>query len=75
MPEMVKNAKKAKKAKHLQGANAQSATTKAYPINMAGANKGGRRCSPPGATGQNEGRPADCALRLNPPHSVRMAGV
>ena len=45
---MVKNAKEAKKAKHLQGANTQSATTKAYPINMAGAKKGGRRCSPPG---------------------------
>ena len=48
MPKMLTNAKKAKEANRLQGANAQSATTKAYSITMAGAKKGGRRWSPPG---------------------------
>ena len=47
MPKMVKYVKK---ANHLQGANAQSATTKAYSNTMAGAKKGGRRWSPPGVT-------------------------
>ena len=42
------NAEKAKKANHLQGADAQGATPKAYSTSMAGAKKGGRRWSPPG---------------------------
>ena len=49
MPEITenarnaKNAKNAKKANNLQGANAQSVTTKAYSTTMARATKGGRR--------------------------------
>ena len=46
----AKNAKNAKKANHLQGANAQSATTKAYSTTMGRARKGGRRWSPRGVT-------------------------
>ena len=37
----AKNAKKAKKANLVQGANAQSATTKAYSAAMGKAKKGG----------------------------------
>ena len=44
----AKKAKKAKKANRLQGANAQSATAKAYSTTMGRAKKGGRRWSPPG---------------------------
>ena len=44
----AKKAKKAKKANLLQGANAQSATTKAYSTTMGKAKKGGRRWSPLG---------------------------
>ena len=47
-PKILEIAKKAKKANHLQGANAQSATTKAYSTTMARAKKGGRRWSLPG---------------------------
>ena len=43
----AKRAKKDKKANLLQGANAQSATTKAYSTTMGWAKKGGRRWSPP----------------------------
>ena len=49
-PKMPKIVKYVKKANHLQGANAQSATTKSYSTTMAGAKKGGRRWSPPGVT-------------------------
>ena len=44
----AKNDKKAKKANLLQGANAQSATTKAYSTTMGRAKKGGRRWSTQG---------------------------
>ena len=45
---MFKNVEKAKKASRLQGANAISATTKAYSISMAGAKNDGRRWSAEG---------------------------
>ena len=44
----AKKAKKAKKANFLQGANAQSATAKAYSTTMGRAKKCGRRWSPQG---------------------------
>ena len=56
MPPEIYNAKNAKKAKQatkanlLQGANAQSATTKTYSTTMGWAKKGGRRWSPRGVT-------------------------
>ena len=49
-PKMPKMVKYVKKASHLQGPNAQSATTRAYSTTMAWAKKGGRRWSPPGVT-------------------------
>ena len=58
MPPKIYDAKKAKRAKNaknanlLQGANAQSATTKAYSTTMGWAKKGGRRWSPPGGYNQ-----------------------
>ena len=58
----AKKAKKAKKANLLQGANAQSATTKAYSTTMAEAKNGGRRWAPPGG------------LQLNPPPTEGGAG-
>ena len=67
MPPKIYNAKKAKRAKKdkkaylLQGANAQSATTKAYSTTMGWAKKGGRRWSPPGG--------------YNPPPTVGGNGV
>ena len=54
MPPKIYNAKNAKKVKKVkkanlrQGANAKSATTKAYSTTMGRATKGGRRGSPPG---------------------------
>ena len=59
----AKNAKKAqeaKKANLLQGANAQSATTKAYSTTRGWAKNGGRRCSPPG--GYNKFVVPNCVL-------------
>ena len=44
----AKTARKAKKAKLLQGADAQGVTTKAYSTTVGWAKKGGRRWSPPG---------------------------
>ena len=44
----AKEAKKDKKANLLQGANAQSATAKAYSTTMGRGKKGGRRWSPQG---------------------------
>ena len=56
----AEKAKKAKKANLLQGANAQSATTKAYSTTMGRAKKGGRRWSPPG--GFQSAAPEGCCV-------------